>query len=56
MAEPRPQLTLRWCPVCGRDDQVTYLRVELPHNDPSGRRCPGRVVTLTYALQAASDG
>lgn len=39
---------LLWCPECGRDDRFNALRQTMPHNSPSGRRCPGKVIRVEY--------
>jgi hypothetical protein len=55
---PPIHVSLRFCPVCGRDDRYRALRLDLDHNTPTGKRCPGRVETLRYdfAEQPLSTG
>ena len=45
---PPPLVSLRWCPVCGRDDRCS------PFTGKShwfrGRRCEGQTETVKYGL------
>jgi hypothetical protein len=49
---PPAELELLWCPTCGRDDRFTALRFTLPHNAPTGGRCPGKVQRVRYAPES----
>jgi hypothetical protein len=47
--QPPASISLRFCPVCGRDDRFTNLPLEQGrHKAPGGKRCPGTVETLRY--------
>lgn len=53
---PPPQVQMKWCPACGRNDQFRFLAAR--HKPTTryvgpvekGGICPGRVVVLTYRL------
>lgn len=56
--EPRQAIKLKWCPVCGRDNQMGFLaeRRHKPGCGYGGERlkggfCPGELVELVYALK-----
>lgn len=57
MPKPPETVTLKWCPVCGRDDRLVHLRtLHRPSVDYVGERikggfCPGEPVELTYMLR-----
>jgi hypothetical protein len=47
---PRPVVTIRWCPECGRDDRVLGLPDD---HYARGVPCPGVPIRLTYQLAAS---
>ena len=49
-----PPLTidLRWCPDCGRNDRVDFLRDK---HYSGGTRCTGTPIVVTYRIIEAAD-
>lgn len=49
-ARPPGRVSLRWCPVCGRDDRYTDLKKGAGRHFADGKKCPGDPRDLEYVL------
>lgn len=48
--KPPESVALIWCPVCGRTNRHTPLKIDGKHFS-QGERCPGLPVVLVYRLE-----
>jgi len=52
---PPMEVTLRFCPECGKDDRYKHLGPR--HEQPGGGRCPGKIQAVLYVYnETAATG
>jgi hypothetical protein len=52
---PPGQVSLTWCPVCGRDDRYRELGSGAGHHFARGQKCPGAPQEIQYQLSRAPE-
>jgi hypothetical protein len=54
--QPPTTMNLVWCPVCGRTNRFSDLRLDQAVHYSGGKVCPGRPEYLAYVLDPTTTG